>query len=270
MHKGFAAWNLAIAETVEAVGAPSFAASLKDAIGTLLDFDILMVFAYSGSERPTCLYHNIDPERAATVIEAYASGPYLLDPFYAAVVDPKGAGVRRLKDMAPDHFYSSEYYRQHYVLTGIRDEIGIVCRPAGWTGLVVSFTRPEVAAAFGQRDLKAVKEAEPLLRSLAERHWSVKVEASGASTTAPRGGTERDPINAALSGMTNGVLTPREIEITALILRGHSNAAIAQRLGIANGTVKIHRKNIHQKLEISSQSELFALFIRQIGRLAEL
>ncbi len=269
MHKGFAAWNLTIAEAMGAVGTAPFAGLLKAALGTILDFDILMVFAYSGSDRPACLYHNIDPARAATVIDAYASGPYLLDPFYAAAIDPKGVGVRRLKDMAPDHFYSSEYYRQHYVLTGIRDEIGIVCRPAGWTGLVVSFTRPEASAAFGQRDLKAVKEAEPVLRCLAERHWSLNGDASGL--TAPsRGPQERDPINAALSSMTNGVLTPREIEITALILRGHSNAAIAQRLGIANGTVKIHRKNIHQKLDISSQSELFALFIQQIGRLAEL
>ncbi|MFM2280310.1 MAG: hypothetical protein RLZZ444_2541, partial [Pseudomonadota bacterium] len=263
MDKNFAGWNLAVAEAVAAVGTASFAGLLETALRTILDFDILMVFAYSGSERPLCLYHNIDPVRASTVIDAYASGPYLLDPFYAAAIDPKGAGVRRLRDMAPDHFYASEYYRQHYVLTGIRDEVGIVCKPSNWTGLVVSFTRPVSLSAFGRRDLKAVRDAEPLLRLLSERHWAGKRGADDAVATGDDP-AQRDPINATLSSMTNGVLTPREIEITALILRGHSNAAIAQRLGIVTGTVKIHRKNIHQKLDISSQSELFALFIREI------
>ena len=60
-------------------------------------------------------------------------------------------------------------------------------------------------------------------------------------------------------------LTPREVEVTSLVLRGHSNASIATALKITPGTVKIHRKNIHHKLKISSQAELFGLFIRQLS-----
>lgn len=57
-----------------------------------------------------------------------------------------------------------------------------------------------------------------------------------------------------------------EIEITSLILRGHSSAAIADALNIAEGAVKIHRKNIHQKLRISSQAELFSLFLFHLSK----
>jgi DNA-binding CsgD family transcriptional regulator len=261
LEKGFAAWNNAVAATVDAIGTNTFGKRLDAALATILDFDILMVFGYRGAEKPVCCYHNIDPQRAPTVIGAYVAGPYLLDPFYGAAMDRKGSAMRRLKDMAPDHFYSSEYYRRHYVLTGIRDEVGIVCRPANWTGVVISFTRPVNAPAFGRRDVSLIRGAEPVLRTLGERHWG------GAGSDPATAGTVpgHDPINDTMNRMTNGVLTPREVEITSLVLRGHSNSSIADALKIAPGTVKIHRKNIHHKLKISSQAELFGLFIRHLS-----
>ena len=65
--------------------------------------------------------------------------------------------------------------------------------------------------------------------------------------------------------LSDGLLPPRAVEITSLILRGHSTMSIAERLGIVEGTVKIHRKNIYHKLGISSQAELFGTFIRQLS-----
>lgn len=262
MDRGFAAWNSAVAATVETIGTHDFPRRLEAALKTIIDFDILMVFGYDGPVKPVCCYHNIDEHRARTVVDAYISGPYLLDPFYGAAMDKKIGGMRRLKDMAPDHFYSSEYYKQHYVRTGIRDEIGFVCRPANWAAVVVSFTRPTTAPAFGRRELALVRDAEPLLRVLGERHWRRDDPASGAPE---RLSSPQNPINETLSRMTDGILTPREIEITSLILRGHSNASISEKLKITAGTVKIHRKNIHQKLDISSQAELFGMFIQQLS-----
>lgn len=262
LNKGFSAWNAAIGKAVEALGSSAFPVRLEAALRTIVDFDTLMTFGYWGSQTPVCCHHNIDRARAKTIIDAYLVGPYLLDPFYAAAMDPKAVGVRRLRDMAPDQFYMSEYYKQHYVLTGIRDEVGFVCRPANWSGLVLSFTRPVRAPAFGQRDMTMIRTAEPLLRVLLERHWSGQAHALiPLSERKPM----RDPIKPALERMTNGVLTAREIQVTSLILRGHSSASIAETLRIATGTVKIHRKNIHQKLKISHQSELFGMFIRHLS-----
>ncbi|OCW59540.1 helix-turn-helix transcriptional regulator [Hoeflea olei] len=263
MDKAFAAWNEAIAKAIASVGTPQFAPRLGDALSSILDFDILMVFAYLGTDKPVCLHHNMTPMRARTVVDAYVSGPYVLDPFYNTANDPAASGVRRLRDMAPDQFHKSEYYRRHYKLTGIRDEVGILCRPAGWTGVVVSFTRPVTAPAFGRHDIKAVRAAQPVIQMLADRHWSRSTSAGEASDKPPA--PPRDPIIAPLNRMTDGILTPREIEITALVLQGHSSGSIARHLTIAEGTVKNHRKNIYHKLDVSSQSELFAMFIQQLS-----
>jgi len=56
-------------------------------------------------------------------------------------------------------------------------------------------------------------------------------------------------------------LTQREKEITQLLLRGHSSKSIARELGIAPGTVMVHKRNLFAKLGITSQYELFSSFI---------
>lgn len=52
------------------------------------------------------------------------------------------------------------------------------------------------------------------------------------------------------------VLTPREIEIVRMITQGLRNKAIAERLSISEGTVKIHLHNIYEKLGIDGRLEL--------------
>jgi DNA-binding NarL/FixJ family response regulator len=53
-------------------------------------------------------------------------------------------------------------------------------------------------------------------------------------------------------------LTPRELEIVRLVVRGLRNRSIAEQLFISEGTVKIHLHNIYQKLEVGGRLELAA------------
>ena len=50
-------------------------------------------------------------------------------------------------------------------------------------------------------------------------------------------------------------LTPREREILAHIAKGYSNKMIAQALGVAEGTVKLHVKAVLRKLGLRSRVE---------------
>jgi len=53
-------------------------------------------------------------------------------------------------------------------------------------------------------------------------------------------------------------LTPAELEVVRLATEGLRNEAIARRLFIARGTVKVHLSHIFAKLSISSRAELAA------------
>ena len=48
-------------------------------------------------------------------------------------------------------------------------------------------------------------------------------------------------------------LTPRQAEVLRLVAAGHTNGTIAHRLGISEGTVRIHLENIYSRLNVSSR-----------------
>jgi DNA-binding CsgD family transcriptional regulator len=63
----------------------------------------------------------------------------------------------------------------------------------------------------------------------------------------------------------SSTLTPRERDVVRLILRGYPSKSVARELNISTQTEQVHRKNIYQKLGISSHSELFTLFFDAIA-----
>jgi len=56
-------------------------------------------------------------------------------------------------------------------------------------------------------------------------------------------------------------LSPRELEVAVHIANGISTNDIAKKLGIKSNTVSTFRKKIFNKLRISSNVELFKLFL---------
>ena len=59
-------------------------------------------------------------------------------------------------------------------------------------------------------------------------------------------------------------LTPREEEIVRLVARGLRNREIGERLGIGEGTVKVHLHHAYEKLGVETRTELLIL-LREKG-----
>jgi len=62
------------------------------------------------------------------------------------------------------------------------------------------------------------------------------------------------------------ILTPREIEIMSHVAAGLSNREIAEKIGLREGTVKIHLHHIYRKLGIDSRVDL-TLYAQKKGML---
>ncbi len=66
---------------------------------------------------------------------------------------------------------------------------------------------------------------------------------------------------------TNWRLTPRELEVLALVVSGYANRDIAQKLSVSEDTVKHHITSIFDKTGVSNRLELalFAIHHRLVG-----
>ena len=72
------------------------------------------------------------------------------------------------------------------------------------------------------------------------------------------------PVAARLAEHTPRIgLTPRELEVLRLVADGLSNAQVAQRIVRTEGTVKVHLKNILQKLDVKDRTEAVTAALRR-------
>jgi two-component system NarL family response regulator len=64
-------------------------------------------------------------------------------------------------------------------------------------------------------------------------------------------------------GSRTETLGRREREVLQHLAGGKTSAQIAQELGIATGTVEVHRRNIMRKLDLHNVAELTKYAIRE-------
>jgi hypothetical protein len=108
-------WHQGLAEAIRGLDTPRFAPSLARALRRVAPFDYTVIFGYRGEERPLDLHDDFGPDKRGIFVTVYQAGPYLLDPFYHAARGDIEPGLYRMRDLAPDRFYQSEYYRSYYV-----------------------------------------------------------------------------------------------------------------------------------------------------------
>lgn len=257
-------WHSALGRVIEQQNSAAFPGSLVDALSKVVGFNHSVMFAYRGTDQPLALHDTFTPEQREVFVTMYQAGPYLLDPFYQAYRNKVAPGLYRIRQLAPDRFYQSEYFRSYYIQTGLKEEIGFLLDVPGGIRIVISLMRSKASPAFSEREMMLLHGVEPVVRALANRHWLSLEHGWSGELWYPGMTALETQIDDAFQDFGRSILTQRECEVVGMVLRGHSSYSISQQLGIAQGTVKIHRKNIHKKLGISSQSELFSLFISSL------
>jgi len=248
-------------QVADSTGTDQFASQLVDALQHAVSFDWWMVMIYRRRANPEMLCENFSNSWRERGLTTYVGAFYILDPFYIMSASLDRPEVCRLGDIAPDGFLDSEYHRAHYASGRIGDEVGYLWPLEPGVTLAVSLERSENGAPFSDDEVRHLDAVQPLLYALACKHWSMT-----RSRAVPAG----DPglgrvVQEAAESFGRDLLTPRECEVVKLVLRGFSTKSISQSLGISPGTVKVHRENIYGKLGVSTQAELFNMFIASIS-----
>ena len=143
---------------------------------------------------------------------------------------PHQSGLDVLRALAGKH----PRCRRVLLTAAIRDEEVMEAVKLGVMGLVLKESSPDVLLEC----VRAVHQGRPWI----ERD---------SVTRALRSVIARDS-----AGKAPDALTPREIEIVRMVSQGLRNKAIAERLSISEGTVKVHLHNIYEKMRVDGRLEL--------------
>jgi DNA-binding CsgD family transcriptional regulator len=250
-------WFEGCGDLIQALNGPDFASICTAQLRRLVPVDTVMVTIYFDDAPPKDVYYEQDPEHVAYVTEDYTNGPYRLDPFYVAFEERRPNGVYRLRDLAPDGFYRSTYYKTYYYKVHVTDEVALLQHLTDTSGVVFSIARRRGMPRYTKAHLSRLSETFPMFGAAMARQWrSIGPE--------PDGRWKSEIMNDHYRRFGEGELSEREREIVRLILAGHSTLSISRLLDISEGTVKVHRKHTYAKLGISSQAELFARFMETL------
>jgi DNA-binding CsgD family transcriptional regulator len=254
-------WHNAVAGIISAADERTAADALIEAIGSIVDHEGTCLIAFHKNAGPEVLHHTIEPAGAQHYIDRYLAGPYLLDPLYQLASREKKPSLCRFRDELPDRFRSSEYYRQYCDRTHLLDEMDFLSDVSETTTLALVVGRRK--RMFNKTELARLERIEPIVQAAMARIWSGWAEKS-QSTGKDAGMHKR--LTRCFDNFGQNVLTDRERQISQLLLRGHSSKSIARILGIAPGTVMVHKRNLFSKLGITSQYELFSIFIGDLEK----
>ncbi|MBN8188483.1 helix-turn-helix transcriptional regulator [Salipiger thiooxidans] len=247
-----------LGRAIEALETEAFAGVFFQWLVRCFEIDNTTMLAYFQNRPPQLLFSHAQEKRVHEKLESnYLTGAYLLDPFHDLHIQRAPAGLHRMRDIAPDQFLRNEYYSVYYRRTTLIDELAYVAYPSEGVSVHVCLGRDASSGrVFSTRDMERAEQIAPIACALIARNWS------GLRTSGDfRDSAVSDGLRARMDSDHGISLTPRQAEIALLILKGHSSASIAMRLEISPQTVKVFRKQLYRKCEISSQAELFSLMM---------
>lgn len=246
-----------LARAVDGLGGGSFHRLLLDALTPLLPWSYRYVFVYRRDGPPLIPYfEGID----RSWIDRYLAGYFRFDPFYRLCLSSSPEGVLLLRDHMPPGGSGFRYDAFLHDIDVIDDVVLMLPDGAGAT---VALTWDRSGERFPAEALDALREASPLALALQRAHR----ERTGAqavplaTAAAPPGPLSFEET---VAGFLPEALTPRERDIVRLALNGFDNAAIARRLGIGDQVVRNRKRGIYDKLDITSERELFRLFLDHV------
>jgi DNA-binding CsgD family transcriptional regulator len=253
----------ALARIINAIGTDQLGTVIDEALSEKLAFDMSCGYLFRFNHDAVLIHNGYKQLVSEKTLKAYLRGGYLLDPFYVACVNNYPAGLWRMSDLTPDCFFSSGFSISKDIHPCVSsdhgtsiEEVGFIIPLGSQVAIVYSLMRNLSGGSFREEEMQALSKLTPILAAIFEVHFKLKYSSSHTTTV------KSDVIlEDAFMEILQGHLTETQRLIAKLILQGHSSGSIAATLNISEGTVKVHRHNIYQRLNISTNAELFRLFI---------
>ena len=247
-------WSRRVAELIAEPQRRNLPSELIAALQDLVPYEYSTGYLFRQNAAPLVVYDESPGEPVS-----YVESPYLLDPAYARFVNGDLPLIARLADLEPDDFRKTEFFAQYYGLFDIVEEICISVPVADDTTLHMSVYRVGDSPEFSASDEQLLDSLGPIIAEVTRKWWAA--EPVGFSERDPQADRFHERLQNVLSNFGSSILTARERQIVHLTMRGYSDKLTARELDITPGTVRNHKKSIFSKLQVTSQGQVFGLFL---------
>lgn len=146
--------------------------------------------------------------------------------------------ARRVRELVPEAFLESAYYRETYLASGASDAIFINFPVVDGAESCFSFTRPLGGQPFSEADRDGLAYA---VRGLRWFHRRVLLHYGLYGNRAP--------------------LTPAERRVLSLLLEGAADKDVALCLDLGLHTTRAHAASLYRKYGVSGRAELLSMWI---------
>lgn len=244
---------------IEVIGAADFWVSLNAFLIDLVPHEMSGAWVYVRNDPPIRIYDSEGNPQRERVHEILAKVGYLISPYYNGLIKPGAkSDFYHIDDIAPDEFRRSGYYKAYYGRKGVSDEGMFLSRMDDDTTIVMMVERRARSRPFESQQVDLLRSMAVVVNSLIRRH--LRLFGLGDLAT-PEQRQARSAFSCIAERFGSEILTNRERDVAMLILRGHSSKSAARELDISPETERVHRRRLYTRLELTSHSELFWLFI---------
>lgn len=240
-----------VARAVDAVGSPTFYETLLSMLGISIPWKYRYVLLYDSKDGARCAHSE---GISSALMTAYLNDYYTDDPFFRLCLTHPQAGVDVIRDKF-DSSVGSRRFRSFQMEARVADEVVVMLPvPQQAATVVLGWDRP--VGRYTPKDVRWLKSVYGTAKALHDQH--LRTSRCGIRDDG------RSAFNSAVARYAPHALSRREVEIVQMALQGYDNRAIARHLGISYQVVKNRRYAIYEKLDITTERELFRLFFESV------
>lgn len=260
---GHPIWLKGLTQLCRCIGSPTFESCLLKLLNKVTPVDHCVVFTFGqGGAGHLFTHGRMQVEEAQQLADDYVKHFHQQDPNFAQV----SGAIEGCEDaliplaMEPsankvsDFAYKNYFFDRHNLIdkastVGKVEQGSVYC----------NFYRMGRSGPYSGKDWQLLESILPLVTTLISAHYRM-LQLSPAEPQRPYRNA-RSLVHNIISKNASpfSQLTPREREVCERILLGYTSVGIGLDLNIAQSSVVTYRRRAYEKLDISSQNQLFTL-----------
>lgn len=256
---GDPAWLEGLTQLCRCIGSPAFESCLLKLLNKVTPVDHCVVFTYGESGAGHLFTHGrMRVEEAQQLADDYVRSFHRQDPNFpqlsAATEGCEDCLIPLAVDADIDAAYQNHFFDRHDLIDKA-STIGKVEQGS----VYCNFYRMGRSGPYSDKDWQLLEAILPLITTLISTHYRIL-----QLSPADKQGQYRNARSMVHNIISKNVspfsqLTPREREVCERILLGYTSVGIGLDLNIAQSSVVTYRRRAYEKLDISTQNQLFTL-----------